>query len=402
MGTLRLRRFADPGTLKSIRPEYLQEFLGRWAIYFARRDVTVSGGPLDYETLACTLVSPDDDTPPALLQALHLVHEMADGDRMQVLLDANEALPQERRVDLCGGDDLTPADVAMRFWLRAPDLLEEKHACLSLAAKRSFEYFASRDLPRGELSLPSPARLDALERELGEWFTSKRMGKREEKPRVFALPRPDGVWFLVRHGGVYRREGALRAGRPEAVFFRPEVHDVLVYDTFLGELRMNAARGDREFYRRKIGHLLFEDEDHFPGSAMKYSLEPLRRGPSSIVASDVEGIDWVRLVAVTYLEGGEVILRKARADDLFPALEGQPIPIEARLLGARFQVKFTDCRAPRSVALRVPNVAVFARDDDGALVEVWLQKREMARALVEAGFGREDRREEHTGPLAVA
>ncbi|MCK6481658.1 MAG: hypothetical protein L6R43_16400 [Planctomycetes bacterium] len=376
MATLHLRRFADPGFLRTIRVEHLEEFLARWSMYFATRGVGFEGDALDHAALAGVFVAPDEGTPSDLLDALYRVHEMADEEGMRALLEANRALPAASRVDFGDSPDLTPADAAVLVWLRAPRLLEEKHADQHLVERSSFEYYASREAPRGEFSMPSAARLDAIERDLGEWFASRKKGREGEKARVFPYPRPDGIWFLVRHGGTFRREGALRDGEPSSVFYRPEVYDVVVYEPNFGELRVNAAsKGERDLYRTKFGLHLFGREDHFPDTGKKYTLEPLKAGRDAIVCTDVRGMEWVRLVEVRYSWGNEVEIRQA--EDLYANLEdrNRTMPAHARIVGARFRVKFRDSRAPRSVSLRVPNVARFTRDEDGALVEAWLQAR---------------------------
>lgn len=397
MATLHLRRFSDPGALKTIRPEYLKEFLGRFSLYFAKRGLILADGPIDYEALAGILVSPDESTPAELLDALYLVHESADEEAMQALLAANAAQPPGARVDFSDTAELTPADVAVRMWLRAPRLLEKTHEGQHLTDRRAFQYFASREAPRGAFVLPSPAKVDALERELGEWFFERKKGREGEKARVFPYRRQDGVWFLVRHGGVFRREGAIRDGESSSVFFRPEEHDILVYNDVLGELRINArSKGERKLYREAFGHHLFGNRDHFPDTGRKYTLDPLREGPESIVCSDVEGMEWVRLVEVSYQLGA--LVRIEQADDLFSVLadSNRTIYPKARIVGARFRVKFRNSRAPRTVALRIPNVARFTRDEDGSLIEVWLDRRRFALPREEGP------REEHAEVLAIA
>ena len=63
-----------------------------------------------------------------------------------------------------------------------------------------------------------------------------------------------GVEFrLVRHGDPFRREGSFDAGQTSSVFYRPEKHDVLVYEPAIGEIRMHAAsKGEKETYRDEI------------------------------------------------------------------------------------------------------------------------------------------------------
>lgn len=296
---------------------------------------------------------------------------------MEDLLEEMGLLPEKDRIGLDGESELTPADVAVRVWLKAPDLLERLHAEQFVGERKSFEYYRSAKPPSGPFIPPSQAVTKALEKDLGEWFASKKKG---DVVRVFAYPKSGEVWFLIRHGNTFRRESAVKSGQSASVFFRPETHDVLVYNEVIGELGINAdSKGEKEIYRRMLGRHLFGGEDHFPSTNNKYTLAPLKDdGPASLVCSDVEGIDWIRLREVSYFWGGaqgEIEIR--RAGDIFEALKARDkrIPDKARIIGAKFQVKFSDSKTPRSVGIRPTNVAKFTRDDDGRLVEEWLGKR---------------------------
>ncbi|MCI0341372.1 MAG: hypothetical protein L0216_09535 [Planctomycetales bacterium] len=399
MATFNLRRFASPDALRNIQEENLRALLSRHASYFTKRGVELNGAlpnrvaeplapygnspaaaaerdGLDYEVLAGVLLAPDDDTPPALVDQLYMIHEMATDEGMQVLLDANDTLPEKDRINFNGASDLSPADVAILVSLKAPEILERKHAEQFVGERKSFEYYLSSETPTGAFKSPLRAKVEALEQELGQWFASKKKG---DLVRVFVYAKPDEVWFLVRHGDAFRREGAVKSGQSTSVFYRPEKHDLLVYNPAIGEMRINAgSKGEKELYRRSFGKHLFSGEDHFPSSNRKYTLDPLKAdGANSIVCTDVNGIDSIQLTEVTYFWGGaqnEIEVR--RAGDVFAALKERDRKIpNTRIIGARFRMKFSDSKTPRSVNLRPPNVAKFTRDDDGKLVEEWLKKR---------------------------
>jgi hypothetical protein len=398
MATFNLRRFASPDALKNIQEENLLELLSRHASYFKKRGVELKGAKadrvaeplapyesnptraagkdgLDYEALASILMSPDDDTPQTLVDALYMIHEMATDEAMQVLLDAIRGLPPADRAAFDEAADLSPADLAIRVWLRAPELLERKHAEQVVGEKKSFEHYLSVEPPAGTFMAPTQAKLQALEADLGPWFASKKKGN---VARVFVYDKSEEIWFLVRHGDTYRREGAVKGGQSSSVFYRPEKHDVLVYNPTIGELRINAVtKGEKDIYRRMFGLHVFGREDYFPAKNQKYTLDPLRAGPESIVFADVNGIDAITLTEVAYLWGGaqnEIEIRKA--GDIFAALKERDGKIQkALIIGARFRVKFSDSKVPRSVYIRPPITAKFTRDDDGRLIEEWLKKR---------------------------
>jgi hypothetical protein len=223
--------------------------------------------------------------------------------------------------------------------------------------------------------------LAALESDLDTWFESKKRGC---GCRIFVYPREQEIWFLVRHGQPFKREGSLKGGESTSVYYRPEKHDVLIYNQALSEMRMNAkSKGEKELYREKFGLHLFGFENYFPGTA-KYTLTPLGEdSEAALVCNDIEGMEWVKLTEIRYYWGGtqhEIEIR--RADDLLAALRqrGREITHGQRIVKAGFLVKFKDSKTPRSVAIRPDNIAEYTRDDDGALVEQWLAKRGFIRS----------------------
>ena len=386
MATYNLRRFANAASLKAIAPQHLLEFLEPYRPYFENRDLTLPTSPasdgLDYERLIYVLMSPGTDTPEALLDALFFVNEMSADECMDILLEEAET----KGLSLEGKPDPTAADVAVQVFLQDRQLLERKHAEQYLTRPRVFEYFQTEARPVPAFKQPSWVTLVALEFDLDNWFEKKKRGRNS---RVFVYPKGDSIWFLVRHGDPFRREGSLDGGQTSSVFYRPEKHDVLVYESAVGELRMNACnKGEKEIYRVEFGRHVFGNEDFFPGTG-KYTLEPLRRdGAASVVCTDVDGMDWVRLKEVQFLWGGaerEIEIRKAK--DLFAALEGrgQSMPARAPILRASFHVKFTDAKSPRIVTIRPSNIAQYTRDSDADVVEDWLQKR----GFIELGEGEE-------------
>jgi len=376
MGTYNLHRFSNPDALKAISPEHFLAIISSYRAFFIARGVALpvpgSADEIDYEGLVRILMTPDSDTPKDLADALYFVHEMATAEGMDDLLHEAE----KNAISLDCGPNPTPADVAVRMWLKARSVLERKHAEQFLTQPRSFEYFQTDRSPLPHFKKPTKKALEALEEDLDSWFESKKRGR---GARVFVYPKQNAVWFLVRHGEPFKREGSLDGGRSSSVFYRPEKHDVLVYEPFIGELRMNAtSKGEKELYRKKFGLHLFGDQSFFPGTS-KYTLEPLRtRGALSLVCTDVDGMEWVRLKEIRYFWGGvenEVEIR--RADDIFAALEarGRTIPTKAAIIRASFAVKFTDSKTPRTVCIRPSNIAQYIRDDDSTLVEDWLTKR---------------------------
>ena len=394
MASFNPRRFADPDFLKTIDAKHLLALLRPFAAYFERRDVELpaarpahmmeaaaepySGGTartatngIDYERLAGVLVDPDDRMPAELVDGLYLINEMSTPEGMDELLEVVDG-----QVALVESDEQTPADVATQVFLKARHLLERRHAERFVGVRQSFVYFLSKTEPNGDFTAPSGKTITDLEQDLGAWFFKKKKG---DQVRVFVYPKPDEVWFLVRHGEGFRREGAQKGGQSTCVFYRPEKHDIVVYNPAIGELRINAGSdGERNIYRQKIGLHVFGTDDHFPGGHKKYSLEPLRaNGAVSLVCTDVDGMESAHLVELAYFWGGahnEISIHKA--GDVFGALADRDGKVHgAKIIGAKFRVKFADSKTPRMVSIRPPNVAKFTRDEDGKRIDEWLALR---------------------------
>ncbi len=394
MANFNLRRFANADVLKRISEDHLLALLAPHLTYFAGRGVSLAapehvlrvaepsatyGGAtpvpavadgIDYEALAGVFIDPDEAMPPELVDALYLINEMATPEGMQELLNLGDL------VTLDESQEQTPADVATQVFLKAPRLLEKKHGEQFVGERTSFVYFLSAKEPTGKFVAPDSKKLEGLQRDLGQWFLKKKKG---DQVRVFVYPKVDEVWFLVRHGEGFRREGAQKGGRSTSVFYRPEKHDVLVYTPAIGELRINAgSEGERDIYRRMFGLHLFSGSEHFPSGNKKYSLAPLReKGVDSLACTDIDGMDSVALAEIAYYwagSQGEVEIRRA-SGDLFVALAERDVKIHKPIIGAKFRVKFADSKTPRSVSIRPPNVAKFTRDDDGRRIDEWLLKR---------------------------
>ncbi len=343
--------------------------------FFEARGVSLKldaeAGEPDYKGLISVLMNPDADTPHDLAEALYFINEMATADGMDQLLD--EAVTRELKIDY--HSDSTPEDIAIQIWLSDREIVEKKHAEQFLHRPKSFEYFQSLDEPK-PLGRISRKKLEALETELDDYFEKKKRGR---NTRVFSYPKGDEACFLVRHGEPFKREGGIKDGQSTSVFYRPETFDVVIYNRSIGEIRMNASSvGIKRLYRRAFGKHLFGDENHFPGTA-KYTLEPLKSdGEAALVCSDVEGMEWAVLKELHFYWGGqfrEIEIRKADNVMAMLASNNRRIARNARLVRAKFQVKFENSRNPRMLTIRPNNIANFYRDGDSAVAEIWLAKR---------------------------
>ncbi|MAT16306.1 MAG: hypothetical protein CMJ46_13670 [Planctomyces sp.] len=377
MSTVNFKRFCEVSSLRSIELKYLIDFLKPYAAFLKQRRVvlpsrTDSTDDWDYRALSDALMTPDTDTPNELIDALYFVNEMSTPEGMDGLLDALREAGKSPR----GEGEMSPSDVAVFAWLKAPDLLERKHAEQYLTRGRSMVHFQTAESPLPKFKRPSKTILKQLETDLAEWFLEKNRG---DSARVFLFDKGDIASFLVRHGDPLRREGAINRNESSSVTYRPEKHDLITYDKRIGELGVRASsKGEQQLYRINFGKHCFGKESFFPNED-KYTLEPLRDyGEDSLACADVKGIDWVRLKEVQVYWGGEyseIEIRKA--NDLFKAYSSRDklLPSKGRINRATFSVKFSDSKSPRSVTIKPPNAALYLRDDDAVHLEEWLHKR---------------------------
>ena len=375
MATFRLHHFSSPQVLRGISPERLLSFLHPYREFFVLcgYELPADGSEeIDYEQLVNIFMAPTEDTPTELVDALFLVDEMASPFGMAALIDSAE----QEGYELEDGDEQTPADIAVQVWLLDPDILERKHAEQFLLKRKSFEYFQTEHDPPPEFPGFPAATRRKMEREMNDWFESKKRGR---GVRVFAYLEENEIRFLVRHGEPFKREETMTGADVGSVCYRPLKYDVVVYDRQLGELRINARLvGEKRFYREQFGKHIFGDVNCFPGTA-KYTLEPLREyGLASLNCFEVDEIESIVLTEAHFFWGGpygEIEVRKA--SDVFAAMEssGRQLPERVRIIKAGFKVKFADSKTPRSVRISPSNIADYTRDADAAAVERWLSLR---------------------------
>jgi len=372
------RIFTSPDRLKHISPARLKTFLGQWQDYFEARGLDIASASTDDMPLgdiAHILMNPDASVPEDMVNALYYVHETATHEAMEELLDRAEAAG----IDIEKDYEASAADVAVQIWLAQPMLLQRQHA-ETVALKRSnFMYFAGSapKKPAAVISSVSEADAKTMQSRMDNWFEAKRRGRNS---RVFAFPRGEKIWLLVRHGMPMRREGKHQEdGESGIAFYRPQKHDVLIYDSASDEIAVNAeTKGERELYLKTFGLVLFGNEDYFDRSE-RYTLDPLREhGPDALAHEDIEGLAGVRLVEFGRRWPGKIAeLEIRKSEDLFKSYGDN---WEKRLSGgsfthATFKFAFDGTKRERSVTIRPANIARYERESDAEVIESWLKAR---------------------------
>jgi hypothetical protein len=290
------RIFTNPDRLKQIAPARLRTFLSPWRDYFQARGLDLAAASTDdmpLDEIAHILMNPDASVSDDMVDALYYVHETATNEGMEELLERAESAGIKIDTD----HEVSTADVCVQIWLAQPMLLQRQHAETVAFKRANFMYFAGprpRNAPPTVPTISNEAATTMQDR-MDAWFEVKRRGR---NCRIFAFPRGEKIWILVQHGMPMRREGKHQdEGESGIAFYRPQQHDVLIYDSAADEIGVNAStKGERELYLTTFGEVLFGSDEYFDLSE-RYSLDPLRElGPDALAHEDIEGLAGVRLV----------------------------------------------------------------------------------------------------------
>lgn len=380
MASFNPRSFTSPDRLKSVSAQHLLTFFSKWQDYFANRGLTLPSQVDDefpYDELAGILMKPDDKVPQDMVDALYYVHETASKEKAEELIDAAE----RAGLSLELGEEPSDADIALQIWLHKPDLLRRMHAETVAFTRSRFIYFAGRDGRARPAPDPTVEQTTEMQEIMDLWFDRKRRGKGS---RIFAFPRGSKTWFLVRHGEPMRREGRHEEDGGAAIaYYRPQKHDVVIYDGESDELAVNAGtKGEIELYLRTFGRVLFDNEEYFDKSN-RFTLDPLlEKGAKALENETVPEISRVRLIEIERFWGGQAKEKEVRkADDLFLAWGDD---WSRRLAGgsidrAVLKVKFDGDGKERTVAILPPSLARYDRDADSDLIDSWLKDQGFCR-----------------------
>lgn len=376
MATYSLKRFAQPEVLKTIHADNLQRFLNPYAEYLGGRGFTFQqdgNGQLDYVLLCRILMQPTEGIPAEMVDALYFVQEVADDDLFDELL----GIAQKEKVDVPG--DSTPADLAVLLWLKDPELIKRPHAETLMLKPKNFLSYQSISGKGKKIDL-SDSNIRALEADMDGWFEQNKRGTGCTVLH-FDMPNEKKVYFLVRHGMPFKREGTIEAGETGSVFYRPEFHDVIIYDREVNELQIfnkSLSKKERNMYLAAFGLRFFGNAEYFP-NVDKYTLQPLvTDGVDSLSCHDIPGIEDIRLVELQLQSRGRYNERSTfRSKNLFAGWDerGMDMPRFGHLVSASFQVKFENSEKPRTIKIKTPNVASFDRKEDAHVIDLWMRAR---------------------------
>jgi hypothetical protein len=379
MTTAKYQRFTNLRVLKSIHHNRLLKFLSPYANYIATRGLTLpQEGKLtdqQFELLGEILRFPDHLTPSDLLQSIHMVNELARESMMETLLvqieELTDAFDQEQRI--------MPADVAVEAILRHREHAETIHRSHALSARRTYSYFQANSDESPILQEPIELSRVSFENLVGSYFESKQCGR---GTRVGMHLSDDVLDLMVSHGLPWQLQDVLVDGARDILSFQPLHEDLLQFNRLTGELKINAVTAiQKEMYRSTFGRAFFGKENLFPPGDI-WTTEPLRRnGEAALSVINVPQLLSATLTCATlFIAGAKPELVTTKRSDLIEILDEriayfENMDIDVRIAEARIELRFVEGRRTRSVAIKPPNMAVYTRDGDADVIELFLMDR---------------------------
>jgi hypothetical protein len=365
-----LRRFAKPEFLRQVAPELLLAFLHR----FSEFNVDMKDAEtIDYDKLGRQLASPTGKIDPAMFDALALIDEMSADRNFDLLQDVVGDKTYSAKL----GDNASATDLALLLWLNEPRKLEQLHAKFSGKAPRSFVYFYGESIGKPQMASPSRNLRQKLARLLNRIFSRKRRGR---TVRIVVFEEPDEYCFLLRKGEPLTRDSSITPeGDTDCIYYRPERFDIAVLRPKVSEIRLTIYRKAPwivEAYRTMFGYVFYGDREFFSGKDV-FTLEPLMKdGEKALECKEVAGMESVTLVQCKFATvKGEIAA--IHGELAIQVIKGFKLELlgNAKIISAKFRIKFTDSQAERMVKIKAGNLAEFKYDDDGRRIEEWLTKR---------------------------
>jgi hypothetical protein len=370
-------RFAKPTVLRAVEPALLVRLLKPYREWLEEsgiklRSVRDLNDPV-LDKLSLALMD-GSSLPPGLPELQSLLDDMSRPALFDRLLEC------AKKAKLVLPENVTGIDLAVRLYLKAPQLLEGVRVeVASLKPRKISRYMAlTEDIP------PVPRdvkrRRAAFETALQKDFVSR---KRGTGTRVHLFYEPNGFRLMIRRGDTLRSQAVIDDDdETRRLILRPELYDVVRYDMRHGDLLVNArAKGDAQAYCRLIGRHLFKSDFLFDAieTPPRYSLDPiLSEGQAVLTCAEFEQIEYVSLCVLDLEHPTHDHVRlRLGPDDVFTALQltGGAIDPDAVLTRAQFKIKLFDEKRERSVIIIPPITAIYEHDEIAEVIEKFIERR---------------------------
>lgn len=354
-----------------MNPANLVALLTPFSAYFRERDIDLTHIPdegYDFGGLAAVLACPLETTPPDLVEKLEMLDLISDGQSTLNFEDEYQELVG-RIVE--EGD--TAADIAVKILLERPEVAYREFDRQALQAKRSLVSYRVRE------GLPflgvDEAKLERFRALVAPWFESN---ARSGVCYIHHLAEASGVAFVIRHGDLLKRIGVFNdQGEQETCILRPERVDVAHLNLLTGEWQVSGLGVNlQNLYREAFG-VVFHGSKNALLHSHRYTLEPLREGPSCLVCEPSAPVQFAELktVKIEVPSGGVVEFRREAVFETFAA--NREWLSVAKLVDATLSLKCSNRR--RRVLLKIcPGRDTINGNAADPVVDAWLNERGFA------------------------
>ena len=379
-------KLANPSLLSKIEPDLLVGLFKPNSAWLRDQGIRLRrASDLNVETLdrLSLLLMAGAGLPAGLPETLSLIDEMS----APALHDKLHKRAAKARIAL--PNRLSSVDLAVRLFIKAPHVLRDLRVeVVSLRPRKISRYMAMSDrIPKTPRDLKR--RVAALEDALRSDFAQRNRGT---GTRVHAFREQGGFRLMIRRGDILRSHAVIDEGdETRRLILRPELYDVVRYDSRQGDLLVNAkAISDAQSYCRIIGHNVFRSDLLFDPIVPppRYTLEPIREhGRALFSCAEFEGIEEVRL-SVLDLEHPSLNHVKTRLGphDAFAALQmvGGEIDPTALLQRARIDFRLTGEDRERPVFILPPITAIYEHDELSEAIEEFIEARRLLLSRAES------------------
>lgn len=341
MPAVRPTFFSRPDVLRKMNAATVRALLEPFEDYLSTQGIVF---PIELETefhqnkLASALSVHTAETPPELVERLEMI-ALLHGTQSTLKFEEDYA----ELLAECRGENDSPADVAVKMFLRAPHIVWREFDRQAAKCQRTFSVFR----PAGGLPLQpsSPDMLERVERLLGPWFARN---ARTNWCRVRQVDAEDGITFLVYHGDLMNRVTVIADdGTTRSELFRPERLDIVRYRREGGEWLVSGNGSKvRDELRKAFGSVF-----HCSATALRevceYSLEPLLRGKAALDCAGSKSIMNVSLSSVVVpFRTGRMVLDRGDVMDMLMSVRTAGMRIDQaelifRIVGLRYPVRVT-------------------------------------------------------------
>ena len=372
MPTIRHPRLVRPGVLSGLKRTSILMLLSPYADYFAAR-----GAPLDeigddsfpLHDVVSVITSPVESTPPDLVERLELIDLISDTQSAINFEDGYQQLVAKLREDGDSTDDL-----AVKILIHAPDVAWREFDRQAIQAPRSLVALSVR--PGLKFRSPNARRIEHFRELAIPWFKAN---DRSGICHVHVREESNGVSFVIRHGDPLKRIGVYEEdGKSGSRLLRPERVDVAHFRHLTGEWQISGIGAQlQELYRQAFG-TAFHGSANALVHSKRYSLEPLRDGPSCLKCDINSRIQVAELVSLKIALPSGNHIPIGGGDAFKGILEMNPMLLHtAILLEAKINLKISNRRRLAQVVLNplCDKVSGIHLDD---AIEPWLKARHFA------------------------